>query len=149
MDAQICLLCCVVPVQARLIVRLLVNHSPLRQCASVIRCRIMPYSIKAARYAAPLARRQRRCSALGCPLGVALRKTGQLEEAITAHRDAAAIMRETGEGHGDAIALTNIELDRATQRLAERPTSMATPPPTCSGEVTAGRAPLATGGSAR
>jgi len=29
MDAQICLLCCVVPVQARLIVRLLMNHSPL------------------------------------------------------------------------------------------------------------------------
>src|SRR5258708_3412423 len=48
MDAQICLLRCVVPVQARLIVRLLVKHSPLRQCDSAIRCRIMPYLIKAA-----------------------------------------------------------------------------------------------------
>jgi len=40
------------PVQARLIGRLLVNHSP---CASAIRCRIMPYLIKAAPQAAPRA----------------------------------------------------------------------------------------------
>ena len=49
-------------------------------------------------------------------LGLALREVGRVEEAITAHQDAAAILRETGDQHREGIALNNLESDRTAQR---------------------------------
>jgi len=43
-------------------------------------------------------------------LGLALREVGRVEEAITAHQDAAAIFRETGDRHGEGRALGNLGL---------------------------------------
>jgi Tetratricopeptide repeat len=48
-------------------------------------------------------------------LGLALREVRRFEEAITAHQDAAAIYRETGDRHREGTALNNLELDRAAQ----------------------------------
>lgn len=42
-------------------------------------------------------------------LGLALRQVRRFEEAITAHQEAAAIYRETGDRHGEGIALNNLE----------------------------------------
>jgi hypothetical protein len=62
------------------------------------------------------------CSA-SCPsdsaltnLGGALRQVRRFEEAITAHQDAAAIFRETGDRHREGIALDNLEKDQAGQQ---------------------------------
>ena len=41
-------------------------------------------------------------------LGVALGEVRRFEEAITAHQDAAAIFRETGDRHGEGTALSNL-----------------------------------------
>ena len=41
-------------------------------------------------------------------LGIALRNMGQVEEAIAAHQDAAAIFRETGERHREGVTLNNL-----------------------------------------
>ena len=43
-------------------------------------------------------------------LGIALREVRRFEEAITAHQDAAAIFRETGDRHGEGMALDNLGL---------------------------------------
>ena len=43
-------------------------------------------------------------------LGVALREVRRFEEAITAHQDAAAIYRETGDRHREGEALNNLGL---------------------------------------
>ena len=43
-------------------------------------------------------------------LGIALREVRRFDEAITAHQDAAAIFRETGDRHGEGTALTNLGL---------------------------------------
>ena len=48
-------------------------------------------------------------------LGLALAAVGRSEEAITAHRDAAAVFRETGDRHRESIALNNLGL--ALQRV--------------------------------
>jgi Flp pilus assembly protein TadD len=41
-------------------------------------------------------------------LGFALREVRRFEEAITAHQDAAAIYRETGDRHGEGAALHSL-----------------------------------------
>jgi tetratricopeptide (TPR) repeat protein len=46
-------------------------------------------------------------SALTC-LGIALRQVRRFEEAVSAHRDAAAIFRETGNRQGEGMALNNL-----------------------------------------
>ena len=43
-------------------------------------------------------------------LGLALQEARRFEEAITAHQDAAAIYRETGDRHREGMALTNLGL---------------------------------------
>ena len=48
-------------------------------------------------------------------LGVALREAGRVEDAITAHQDAAALFRETGYRYGEEIALDNLKSYRAAQ----------------------------------
>ena len=48
-------------------------------------------------------------------LGLALVEVRRFEEAITAHQDAAAIYRETGDRYGEVIALDNLEADRAAK----------------------------------
>jgi hypothetical protein len=40
----------------------------------------------------------------------------RFEEAITAHQDAAAICRETGDGHLEGNVLANLERARAAQQ---------------------------------
>ena len=69
-------------------------------------------------------------------LGLVLQGAGRLEEAITAHRDAAAIFGETGDRHGEATALTNLGaalgaecagLTRRSSRTAMRPRSSGRP----------------------
>ncbi len=53
-------------------------------------------------------------------LGMALREAGRVEEAITAHQDAAAIFRETGDRHSEGDALGNLGLAlREAGRLEE------------------------------
>lgn len=49
-------------------------------------------------------------------LGNALREVRWCEEAITAHQDAAAIRRVTGDRYRDSTALSNLEADRAAQQ---------------------------------
>ena len=39
---------------------------------------------------------------------MALQEVRRFEEAITAHQDAAAIYRETGDRHGEGMALNNL-----------------------------------------
>ena len=51
-------------------------------------------------------------------LGIALQEVERFEEAITAHREAAAIFRETGDRHREGVALANLEAARATQQQA-------------------------------
>ena len=51
-------------------------------------------------------------------LGTALQKLERFEEAITAHQDAAAIFRETGDRHSEGITLANLEAARAAQQQA-------------------------------
>ncbi len=46
-------------------------------------------------------------------LGLALRNMRRFEEVITAHQDAAAIHRETGDRHGEGVALNNLETVKA------------------------------------
>ena len=46
---------------------------------------------------------------------MALAEVRRFEEAIAAHRDAAAIYRETGDRHREGLALNNLELDRVEQ----------------------------------
>ena len=41
-------------------------------------------------------------------LGLALQEVRRFEEAITAHQDAAAIFRETGDRHSEGAALNNL-----------------------------------------
>ena len=48
-------------------------------------------------------------------LGVALRELRRFEEAVSAHQDAAAIYRETGDRQLEGIALRNIDADRAAE----------------------------------
>jgi hypothetical protein len=48
-------------------------------------------------------------------LGLALLEVGRFEEAISAHQDAAAIYRETGDRHGENIALRNVDAGQAAQ----------------------------------
>ena len=55
--------------------------------------------------------------ALTC-LGVALAGVRRFEEAVTAHQDAAAIFRETGDQYWEDIALGNLESYRADQAAA-------------------------------
>jgi tetratricopeptide (TPR) repeat protein len=43
-------------------------------------------------------------------LGLALREVRRFEEAITAHQDAAAIYRDTGDRHGEGLALEGLGL---------------------------------------
>jgi hypothetical protein len=45
-------------------------------------------------------------------LGVALRYVQRFDEAIRAHQDSAEYYRQTGDQHGESIALENVELDR-------------------------------------
>jgi hypothetical protein len=47
--------------------------------------------------------------------GLALVGVRRFEEAIRAHRDAAGIFRETGDRHGEGVALRNLDEDRGTQ----------------------------------
>jgi hypothetical protein len=42
-------------------------------------------------------------------LGLALREVGRLEEAITAHQDASAIFRETGDRNREEMAVNNLK----------------------------------------
>lgn len=49
-------------------------------------------------------------------LGSTLRELGRLEEAVTAHQDAAAIFPETGKRHGEGMALADLEGARITQQ---------------------------------
>jgi hypothetical protein len=42
-----------------------------------------------------------------------LRYVRRFDEAITAHQDAAAIFRETGDRHGEGAALDNLKDDKA------------------------------------
>jgi hypothetical protein len=46
---------------------------------------------------------------------IALHETRRFEEAITACQDAAAIFQETGDRHGEGIAVENLEAARAAQ----------------------------------
>ncbi len=39
----------------------------------------------------------------------------RFEEAITAHQDAATIYQETGDRHGEGMALNNLEKDRTAK----------------------------------
>jgi len=41
----------------------------------------------------------------------------RFEEAITAHQDAAAIYRETGDRHREGITVNNLETARAAQQI--------------------------------
>ena len=50
-------------------------------------------------------------------LGVALREMGRFDEAITAHQDALAIFRETGDRHREGQALNNLEEDRLAKEI--------------------------------
>jgi tetratricopeptide (TPR) repeat protein len=52
-------------------------------------------------------------------LGIALRELRRFEEAITAHQEAAAICRETGDRHREAMALTNLGLAQQELRRFE------------------------------
>jgi tetratricopeptide (TPR) repeat protein len=52
-------------------------------------------------------------------LSLALREVGRLEEAITAHRDAVAIYRETGDRHREGGALTSLGVALADMRRFE------------------------------
>ena len=45
-------------------------------------------------------------------LGNALQQVRRFDEAITAHQDAAAIFRETGDRYGENIALKSLKTDR-------------------------------------
>jgi hypothetical protein len=51
-------------------------------------------------------------------LGLALHGVRRFDEAITAHQNAAAIYRETGDRHNEGIARQSLEHDRAA-RTAE------------------------------
>jgi hypothetical protein len=66
-------------------------------------------------------------------LGNALREVRWCEEAITAHQDAAAIRRATGDRHRESTALNNLEADqRCTAELTPRvPTAARFLPAPC------------------
>jgi hypothetical protein len=49
-------------------------------------------------------------------LGITLRAAGRYGEAITAHQEAVAIFRETGDQHNERVALHDLEAARAAQQ---------------------------------
>lgn len=50
--------------------------------------------------------------------GIALAEVRRFEEAITAHQDAAAICRETGDRHGEDMAVNNLKRAQAAKAEA-------------------------------
>lgn len=67
--------------------------------------------------------------------GSVLREVRRFAEAISAHRDAAAIARETGDRHRESMALNNLEEDRTASQLVRienrqsGPSAMSSKPP--------------------
>jgi tetratricopeptide (TPR) repeat protein len=58
-------------------------------------------------------------------LGLALSAVRRIDEAITAHQDAAAIFQETGDRHGEGRALNNLGLAlRGVRRFDEAITAL-------------------------
>ena len=60
-------------------------------------------------------------------LGVALWEVRRFDEAITAHQDAAAIYRETGDEYRENIALNKLKDDQAGRAVGVSPFPDATP----------------------
>ncbi len=56
-------------------------------------------------------------------LGLALQEVRRLEEAITAHQDAATLFRETGDRHREIIALENLGESTISGFKVRRPAS--------------------------